>query len=197
MVFFEWLVSHLVIFYLILTAGLILFEKKLPNLIKPAVLFLVFLNFGKAVFLVVAQYLIWQKSDISRFLLPPYQPFSYFFNYVSYRFLLPFFFPLGVALAFYFLTKLFNRVFKERLFYPQEPLFIFYGIILVGHPLWILYIFLVIFLAILLYLFGLIFKKIKFGELFSLSPLWLILAFFILLFQQYLLKLPLINNLKF
>lgn len=197
MLFLERFFGYLPIFYLILTAGLILTLKKRPLLIKPAVFLVIFLNFFKVVFLIFYQYNLWKNSEISKFLLPPYQPFSYFFSYVSYRFLLPFAFPLGVALIFYFLLKILNHFFKERLFYPEEPFFLFYAIIILAHPLWIFYIFSIIFLAIVLYCLGLVLKKIKFGELFSLYYLWLILTFVILLFNRYLINFPFIKTLKF
>lgn len=66
------------------------------------------------------QYKIWEYHPLSKFLLPPYQPISYFLSYAYYhfykeaiwRFLGAFF----VFLIIYFL----NKIFKEGVFYYDE-----------------------------------------------------------------------------
>jgi len=199
MVFIDSFVKFLPVGYLAIAAGLIweLFIRKNPkNLIRPAVIVVLALEVVKAGLLVFGTYYLWSHNAVSKLLLPPQQKISYFVSYVSYRFVLPFLFALGAALLFFFFAKIINRFFKERLFYADEPLFIFYGIIITGHPLWIFYIFLAVIAAILLYFSGLIFKKLKFGELFSLYYLWPVIAFLVLLFNKLILQIPLISSLK-
>lgn len=197
MVFIDSFVKFLPVCYLLIAAGLIFGLFKSKNLIRPAVIVVLALEVIKAGLLVFGTYYFWSHNAVSKLLLPPHQKISYFISYTSYRFVLPFLFALGAALLFYFLAKIISRFLNERLFYSDEPLFIFYGIIITGHPLWISYIFLAVIAAILLYFSGLIFKKLKFGELFSLYYLWLVIAFLVLLFNKLILQIPLLHSLKF
>jgi len=200
MAFIDIFAKFLPIGYLVITAGLILglFYKKISQkLIRPAVIVVLALEIIKAGLLVFGTYYLWSHNAVSKLLLPPQQKISYFISYTSYRFVLPFLFSLAAALVFFFFVKIINRFFKERLFYSDEPFFIFYGIIVTGHPLWIFYLFAIIIFGILLYLLGLYFNKIRFGELFSLYYLWPIVAFLVLLFNKVILKIPLLQSLKF
>jgi len=193
-------IKFLPILYLFITAGLIweLFIRKNPkNLIRPAVIIVLALEVIKAGLLIFGTYYLWSHNPVSKFLLPPYQKISYFISYTTYRFVLPFVFALGAALLFFFFAKIINRFFKERLSYADEPLFIFYGIIITGHPLWIFYLFAVFILGLLVYILGLFWEKIKFGELFSLYYLCLVIVFLVLLFNKVILQIPLLQYLKF
>lgn len=193
----DWFVQLLPFVYLLITAGLILGLFKSKNWIRPAVIIVLALQTIKAGLLVFGQYYLWSHNAFSQGFLPPYTPISYFINYVGYRFVLPFIFSVFIACIFYFLAKILNRRSQNRLFYEDEPGLIFYGIIVVGHPLWLFYFFAILAGAIIFYLFALVSKKLKFGEVFSLRYLWLIAAFLILIFNQSFLRLPLINSLKF
>ncbi len=183
--------------YLLITAGLILGLFKSKNWIRPAVIVVLSLQLIKAGLLVFGQYYLWSHNVFSQGFLPPHTPISYFLGYVGYRFVWPFVFSFIVALVFYFVIKIWNRRSQARLFYDDEPALLFYGIIAVGHPLWLFYLFAILVCAIVFYLIGLFLKKWKFGELFSLRYLWLIAAFLILIFNQTILNWPILNSLKF
>ncbi len=197
MIAIDWFVQLLPFAYLLITAGLIFGLFKSKNLLRPAVIVVLALQIIKIGLLVFGQYYIWSHNSFSQGLLPPHTPISYFIGYVSYRFVLPFIFSVLIALIIYFAVKILNRRFQSRLFYEDEPGLIFYGIIAVGHPLWLFYFFAILVSAVIFYSFALFFKKLKFGEVFSLRYLWLIMAFLILIFNQSLLRLPIINSLKF
>jgi len=197
MVWIDWFVNYLPLVYLLITAGLVLGLLKSKNFTRPAVVVVIGLELIKAALLIFGTYYLWSHNNISKFLLPPHRSVGYFISYVSYRFILPFAFSLLAALLVFLAVKFINRSFQERLFYSDEPGFIFYGIIVVGHPLWIFYLFAILAAAAIFYLVGLIFKKLKFGELFSLRYLWLAIAFLVLFFNQLILRLPLLNSLKF
>ncbi|HRY76627.1 MAG TPA: hypothetical protein P5524_00460 [Candidatus Paceibacterota bacterium] len=197
MIAIDWFVQLLPFAYLLITAGLILGLFKSKNLLRPAVIVVLILQTVKVGLLVFGQYYVWSHNPLSQGLLPPHTPLSYFIGYVGYRFVWPFALSLFIALLFYFVAKIINRRFQNRLFHEDEPGLIFYGIIVVGHPLWLFYVFAILLCAIVFYLLGLIFKKWKFGELFSLRYLWPIAAFLILVFGQTILSWPIINSLKF
>lgn len=197
MIVIDWFVQLLPFAYLLITAGLILGLLKSKNWIKPAVIIVLALQALQAGLLIFGQYYLWSHNAFSQGFLPPYTPLSYFIEYVGYRFVLPFIFSVFIALIFYFLAKILNRRFQNRLFYEDEPSLIFYGIIVVGHPLWLFYFFAILASAIIFYLFASVSKKLKFGEVFSLRYLWLIIAFLILVFSQTILNLSIINSLKF
>lgn len=197
MIAIDWFVKLLPFAYLLITAGLILGLVKSKNWIKPAVIVVLALQTLKAGLLAFGQYYIWSHNEFSQGLLPPHTPISYFINYVGYRFVLPFVFSVFTALIFCFAVKIINRRLQNRLFYEEEPGLIFYGIIVVGHPLWLFYVFAILLGATIFYLLALVFKKWKLGELFSLRYLWPIVAFLTLVFSQTILNWPIINSLKF
>jgi hypothetical protein len=197
MAWVDWFVKYLPLIYLLITAGLVLGLLKSKNFIRPAVIVVIGLELIKAGLLIFGTYYLWSHNNISKFLLPPHRSLSYFISYVSYRFILPLAFTFLAALLVFFAVKFINRLFQERLFYSDEPGFIFYGIIITGYPLWVFYLFAILALAILFYLVGLIFKKWKFGELFSLRYLWLAVSFLTLFCGQIILRLPLLYSLKF
>ena len=90
------------------------------------------------------QYLSWSSSELTKFFLPPYISYDYFLFYVGTRiwspYIVSFIFALVVLLVLYFI----NKYFQERFFYKEEIYIISLCVFLVGHPLWIGYIFLVV-----------------------------------------------------
>lgn len=181
--------------YFLITAGLILAFKKIKQLIKPAVILILGLKIFEVIFKSINQYLIFKNSDVSSFLLPPYQNLNqFFFQYISYRIIYPIIFPILIGLLFLFLTKIANRFSEERFFEKEEPWMIFYAIIFLGHPFWIVYIFLIFIIGLILYLVQLIFKKINFGQRLPLYYLWLPIALLIFLFQNFIFYIPYVGN---
>lgn len=197
MQFIEWYLQLLPYCFVLVTAGLMIGFLRFKNFIRPAVIVVLVGQILKVGLEVFGQYYLWRNNSMSKLLLPPYQKINYFFGYINYHFILPILIPIVVAIVLFFVIKLINKVFQDRFFYNDEPLLAFYGIILVGHPFWIVLVFSVLVLGFLIYLLGLSFKKLNFGERFSLRYLWIPLAFIILIFSANIVKiLPIINNFK-
>jgi hypothetical protein len=178
-------INYLPFIYFILTAGLVIGFKKIHQLIKPAVILLLILKIAELIIKVIGQFLIFKNSEITVYLLPPYQKITEFFlYYIDYRFILPAVFPILVGLFFFLMAKFINRLAGERFFEKEEPWMLFYAIIFLGHPMWFVYIFLILIIAIVLYLLQLVFKKIQLNERLPLYYLWLPFAIFVFFLQK-------------
>ena len=160
--FIDTYIKFLPLVYIAITAGLIfsLRVKQTKRFIKPAVIFVIISIILKIVLEFFGQYYIWSNGDASRGLLPPYTPITYFLGYCSYHFAWPVLSALLVGLVFIILVKILNKCFSQRFFEDDEPWHIIYGLVIVGHPYWIFYIFAVIGCAVLIYLFNFIFNNI-------------------------------------
>ncbi len=192
-------IKFLPLVYIAITAGLIfsLRQKRTKRFIKPVVIFVLISIVLKIALEFFGQYYIWSHGDASQGLLPPHTPISYFIGYCAYHFAWPVLAAILVGLVFIVLAKILNKRFDQRFFEDDEPWHIIYGLVIVGHPYWIFYIFSVIGLAVLIYLFNLIFKRMKFGQVFSLYSLWIPLAFVVIVFSDWIMKIPIIQSLKF
>lgn len=136
------------------------------------------------------QYLVWQADETAKYLLPPYQSVSYFLFYSYGRIISALVISFAAALLFLFLTQYLNRRFQERFFCPEEPYLGAIAILIVGHPLWLLYLMLII----LTTLIGTFIKKIiphvscfKFQvscQRFSPCHFWIPLAIFIIIINK-------------
>ena len=131
------------------------------------------------------QYLIWQSDEATKFLLPPYQPVSYFLFYGLGRIISPLIISIAIAFIFLFLASYLNRRFGERFFYHDEPYLTAIAILIVSHPLLIIYLASILITALL----GTIVKKISskravssqqsaVSSRFSLYYFWIPLAIF-------------------
>jgi hypothetical protein len=192
-------IKFLPLVYIAITAGLIfgLRKKQTKRFIKPAVIFVLVSIVLKIVLLFFGQYYIWSHGDNFKGLLPPHTPISYFIGYCAYRYAWPVIAAILVGLVFIVLAKILNKRFDQRFFEDDEPWHIIYGLVIVGHPYWIFYIFAVIGFAVVFYIYNLIFKQIKFGQVFSLYPIWIPVAFIVIIFSEWIIKIPLIQSLKF
>jgi hypothetical protein len=192
-------IKFLPLVYIAITAGLIfsLHKKQTKRFIKPVVIFVLASIILKIALLFFGQYYIWSHADASQGLLPPHTPISYFIGYCAYHFVWPVLAAILVGLAFIVLANILNKRFDQRFFEDDEPWHIIYGLVIVGHPYWIFYIFAVIGCAVAIYLFNLIFKRIKFGQVFSLYSLWIPLAFVVIVFSDWIIKIPIIQSLRF
>jgi len=199
MFFINAYIKYLPLVYIIITAGLIfsLRFKQTKRFIKPAVIFVIVSIILKIALEFFGQYYIWSHGEASKGLLPPHTPLTYFLGYCAYRFAWPVISAVLVGMVFIVLAKLLNKKFDQRFFENDEPWHIIYGLIVVGHPYWIFYIFSVIVCAILIYLFNLIFKKMKYGQVFSLYQLWLPIALVVMVLSDWIIKIPIIQSLKF
>ncbi len=181
--------------YFLITVGLIIAFKKIKQFIKPTVILILVLKVGEMVVKISNQYFVFKNSDVGPFLLPPHQQLNqFFFHYIDYRIIYPILFPILIGLLLFFLTKITNRLSGERFFEKEEPWMFFYAIMLVGHPLWLVYIFAIFIIGLILYFLQLIFKKINFGERLPLYYLWLPLALILFLFQGTYATLPIIGD---
>jgi hypothetical protein len=192
-------IKFLPLVYIAITAGLIfgLRKKQTKRFIKPAVIFVLVFIVLKIVLLFFGQYYIWSTGDASQGLLPPHTPISYFIGYCLYHYAWPVLAAILVGLVFIVLAKILNKSFDQRFFEEDEPWHIIYGLVIVGHPFWIFYIFAVMACAVFIYLFNLIFKRMKFGQVFSLYSLWIPAAFIVMLFSDWIMKIPFIQSLQF
>ncbi|MDO8602031.1 MAG: hypothetical protein Q7R62_02820 [bacterium] len=96
------------------------------------------------------QYLAWATGgSVTRFLLPPYNTIGYFLFYSFTEFWANYLIAAALGAIGYFAIRNYNHRHKEMLFYPEESLLCFLAFLMVGHPLWILYLILLL-LAVLL-----------------------------------------------
>lgn len=140
------------------------------------------------------QYRIWLGHPLSKFFLPPYQGWDYFFTYIGSRIFAPYAISFASAVIFFISLGLLNRKFGERFFEREEIVFIAISIFLVGHPGWIFY----LGLAILVYLALQIFHAIKNSGLprVSMYYLWVPLALFVIIVMQWLISLDVFKVLE-
>lgn len=89
------------------------------------------------------QFLAWHGSEYSRYLLPPYQPMSYFLAYIGRHFWAPHIISFVVAVVAYAALCGANRLRGGMLFEREEIIFIAAAIFLSGHPGYVAYIILV------------------------------------------------------
>ena len=115
--------------------------------------------FGVSVYYSVAQYLLWQSTEPSKYLLPPYTPVAYFLRYSLFHFFAPYIASLVLAGIFYFVAKLMNKKSGERFFEGEEIGLAAIVLFIAGFP-GILFVFGFIIAAyLLIHLSNLVFKR--------------------------------------
>ncbi len=139
-----------------------------------------------ALFKTAVQYHIWEQAGgLSRFLLPPYRPISYFIGYSITHFWLSTLIDILIAAIFYAFLRLLKK-YNSRFFEKDEPELGFLTALIVGWPNVVLIIpFAFIFVAILGILRGIFLKE----QYTALSWPLIISAFIILFFGSYLINL--------
>jgi len=138
-------------------------------------------------------YLSWEKNSLSHLLLPPFTSINYFFSYIFFHFFRPTFFNLFLSLLFLALLKIFNKIFKGRLFFEEEIYFVSLGILISPFPTNLLLIFCAFLSGVFISLTRRIFKRKS--EFISLYYLWLPLAILMIIFKNFILTLPILKNL--
>lgn len=93
------------------------------------------------------QYVGWRDGELTKFLLPPHNEWTYFLSYVLSRSVGPWIVALAAAFACGFIARRLNRRFGGRFFESEEPRLFEIGVFLSGYPSFLLYI-------VLLLLFG-------------------------------------------
>ena len=85
------------------------------------------------------QYQLWESSEFTKHLLPPYQSFGFFYSYVGKRFFAPWLISLLFAIVISRVSKLLNKKYGERFFENEEIELIAFGVFLVGYPGFFIY----------------------------------------------------------
>ena len=151
--------------------------------------------FGVAIFKVIYQYLLWKNHPVSKFLLPPYQSFDYFFSYSFFHFLKVPLYNFFSSIFLLALLKIFNKIFNKRLFFEEEIFFAGFAMLVVEFPINLFLLAVVIILGILISLIKKILKKES--QYTSLYYLWLPLTILSIIFKNLIISLPIIKNLIF
>jgi hypothetical protein len=141
------------------------------------------------------QFQVWSQNEVSKFLLPPHRSITYFIFYIGTRSFAPYLISLVVAFLFLFSAKILNKKYQEQFFYPEEPYFGALAIFLTGHPGWIFYAIFIIFIYLLIHIL-LSLAAYRLSLRLSLYYLWLPVAIFVIIIQDWLAKLPLWSLLK-
>ena len=84
-------------------------------------------------------YGLWKSDEFTRGFLPPHTSIGYFIAFAAGRFWSWYLVSAAVALFFLWTIRRLNRGGNERFFHPEEPFFIAMALLLVGHPLWAVY----------------------------------------------------------
>jgi len=151
------------------------------------------LSIGISLFQTFLTYFSWEKNSLSHLLLPPFTPVSYFFSYVFFHFFRPVLFNLFLSLIFLALLKIFNKIFKGRLFFEEEVYFVSLVVLISPFPTNLVLVFCSFLGGVFVSLIKRIFKRKS--EFTSLYYLWLPLAILMIIFKNFILTLPILKNL--
>lgn len=172
--------------YLRITNYLRIYELRI---IKFIFIFSIFIVFSLLFYQSYLQYQTWISDELSKHFLPPYQSISYFVFYVATRFFAPYLISLAAALMFLFFAKKINKKYDERFFEPEEPWFGALAFFLLSHPGWLFYFVFIILIYFIVHLLSLAISRKSL--VISLYYLWLPMAIFVILMQEWLTALPL------
>lgn len=145
----------------------------------PREVFAKFLFYGATIMIFSIQaYWSWQQYSLwkyagppASYLLPPYQPISYFYLYAYTQFFNKFVISCLAAFLILIASKILNHYFKKRFFEEEEPYFAALSVFLLGQPLWLFYAPAVLGSAVLASVYNQYLRK-KHGR-FSLYYLWM------------------------
>lgn len=174
--------------FIFLTILTLIYFLKIEENKKIGIYFLIFILANLvfifwSAFLSLNQYLLWQKHEISKYLLPPYQKINYFLSYAYFHFWRDFFYRiLGIFLIF-ISFKFLNFTFKRDIFYDEEKILVPILALFYFFPYNLLFLFLGFFMLLLLIMMNLLRKKIGPEERLSFKNYWLFLAWLIFVFQ--------------
>jgi len=155
----------------------------------------VFATFLIATFQSYQQYRIWNDSELTRGLLPPYQGAGYFLFYAGTRFFASYAIALIAALVFALAAKILNKKFNERFFEPEEIWLGAAATFLSGHPGWLFYVILLLTFYLLIQIGSIIIARDSSSRI-SLYWLWIPTAMFVIIIINWLQSVPLWNILK-
>lgn len=126
----------------------------------------IFFRVAYAAVLSIAQYYVWSREGLTKLLLPPHQPISYFFGYAFVHFWMEQLLAIAGALVFYIILSL-ARKYKERWLSREEIALGFLIALLVGWPNVVIFIPLVFLLSALASAVHLIVLKNRYSTLSS------------------------------
>ncbi len=153
----------------------------------------IFLSIGISLLQASLTYFLWERNSLSHLLLPPFTPISYFLSYVFFHFFRPMLFNLSLSLLILALLKIFNKIFKGRLFFEEEIYFASFAVLASPFPTNLLLIILVFLSGILVSLSKKTCKKRV--EFTSLYHFWLPLAILMIIFKPFIITLPILKDL--
>ncbi|MFA6354652.1 MAG: hypothetical protein WCX12_03145 [Candidatus Paceibacterota bacterium] len=135
------------------------------------------------VYISYKQYQVWESNPLSRGLLPPYAPISYFLSYVFVHFFIFWIVAFLASILVSRLAKFLNKRFGNRFFENEEVELIALGTFLSGYPG-----FLFFWAAILIFgvLFSVVYTIFSKGRL-PLFYFWLPIAIFAIIVKIWLL----------
>jgi len=110
--------------------------------------------FGASLYWAWQQYRLWQANALSKFFLPPYQGWGYFFSYVGQKIFAPWLISLLAAIFISRVAVFFNKKYRERFFESEEIPLMVLGIFLTGYPGFFIYLILIFLGGILLSTFS-------------------------------------------
>ncbi|MBI4991752.1 MAG: hypothetical protein HZB99_00850 [Candidatus Harrisonbacteria bacterium] len=145
--------------------------------------------FGLAGYYSWAQYKLWQGNEIGKFFLPPYRNLDYFVFFIRTRFFNQYLLSLIVGIIFLAATRYLNKRFGERFFELIEPYLLATAIFSVGHPAWLVYLFVLLISALILSFVSSHLSFVK-SERLSFYYLWLPTAFLTIIISKWLSVLP-------
>lgn len=114
---------------------------------------------GVNIYLSYLQYQAFQDSELSKFLLPPYQGIGYFVSYVFARFFAQWVVAAAVSLLVSMVARFLNKKFGERFFEKEEIALIGLGVFLSGYPGFFFYLGIIMIFGVLASLIYTILKK--------------------------------------
>lgn len=156
-------------------------------LIKRIFLFAILIIFSLLTYYSYRQYIVWASAEPSKFLLPPYQSWNYFFGYVGLRFFSPYIISLVAAFAFLHIAKNLNKKFNERFFYEEEIWLGALALFLIGWPGALFYFIGLVSAYLIIHLFS--FAVNRESLVISLYYLWIPIAIIVIIINNWLIEL--------
>ncbi|MFA5173350.1 MAG: hypothetical protein WC435_03055 [Candidatus Paceibacterota bacterium] len=154
--------------------------------------FSIFFLFLSRVYLVFAQYKTWKNNPLTEKFLPPFNDWSYLFEFSLARFFAPFLVSLLSSFLIIFLLKKINKKLGERLFYHEEPYLAASSLLLSGYPGLIFFIIFLLFSQLFVSLFFFLIFKLRPSSELKEPPripflfLWVPSALFVIIISNWL-----------
>lgn len=139
--------------------------------------------FGLASYLSYLQYAFWHTLQFQKYFLPPYRSISYFLGFAFSRIIGPWVIAFFAALVFGYAAYALNKRYGERFFEKEEPMLFGLAVFLTGYPGFLFYVPLFLLGGALLSIFHR-------GTRTPFYYLWLPLAIFAILIQNWLIPEP-------